>query len=133
MENGTTRKRKVCIIDDDASFQEIYGLVFKREGFEVLSAADGEEGLKVIREQRPDAIILDLQMPVKDGFQVLKEMKTDQELSKIPVIILSNVDNEEAFRKAEGSQSCYYLLKVMTTPQKAVDIICEALQNKNGS
>ncbi len=128
MENG--KQRKVCIIDDDPDLRDIYGRVFRREGFEVLVAENGEVGLKCVRESRPDAIILDLQMPIKGGFEVLRELRMDAALAAIPVVILSNVDDEKAFSEAEGSQSCYYLLKVMTPPQKAVDIVLEALRDK---
>ena len=131
METETAKKRTVCIIDDEADLREIYGTGFKREGFVVLTAENGEEGLAVIRREHPDAIILDLQMPVMDGFAVLKALKADPVLSDIPVVILSNVDDEKTFHEAEGSQSCYYLLKVLTTPQKAVDIVCEALREKS--
>lgn len=120
--------KKICIIEDDANLREIYRKTFEQEGFEVVAAGDGEEGLKKIREQVPDAITLDLQMPVKDGFEVLKELSADSRLAGIPVVVLSNVDDERAFRAAEESKSCFYLIKVMTTPQKLVDIVCEALQ-----
>lgn len=125
--------KKICIIEDDADLRDIYSKTFQQEGFEVVTAKDGEEGLQKIREYQPDAITLDLQMPIKDGFAVLKALRSDVRFSQIPVIVLSNVDDEQAFRAAEESKSCFYLIKVMTSPQKMVDLVCEALQSRKSS
>lgn len=122
--------KKICIIEDDADLREIYSRSFKQEGFDVVTAGDGEEGLRVIREHLPDVITLDLEMPVKDGFAVLKELAADPKLASIPVVVLSNVDDERAFRAAEESKSCFYLIKVMNPPRKVVDVVFEALRSE---
>lgn len=121
------QKKKVCIIDDDANLREIYLMKFNQEGFDVSLAVDGEEGMKLIRDNRPDIILLDLQMPVKNGVEVLQELEADGELSKIPVIILTNIDNEDAFREVGKFETRFYLIKSLTTPQKAVDYVKEVL------
>lgn len=121
------QKKKVCIIDDDPNLREIYLMKFNQEGFDVSLAVDGEEGVKLIREKRPDIILLDLQMPVKNGVEVLQELEADSELSKIPVIILTNIDNEDAFREVGKFETRFYLIKSLTTPQKAVDYVKEVL------
>ncbi len=121
------QKKKVCIIDDDANLREIYLMKFNQEGFDVSLAVDGEEGMKSIREKRPDIILLDLQMPVKNGVEVLQELAADSELSTIPVIILTNIDNEDAFREVGKFETRFYLIKSLTTPQKAVDYVKEVL------
>lgn len=120
-------KKKVCIIDDDSDLREIYSVTFNHEGFDVLLASDGEEGLKVVRAERPDIIILDLHMPVKNGIEVLEELDRDQELSKIPVIVLSNIDHEEAFKKVGEFETRFYLIKSLTTPKKVADYVREVL------
>jgi len=120
-------KKKVCIIDDDANIREIYLTKFSQEGFDVSLAADGEEGVRVVREQRPDIILLDLQMPIKNGVEVLEELHKDEELAKIPVIILTNIDHEEAFREVGKFETRFYLIKSLTSPQKAVDYVREVL------
>lgn len=120
-------KQKVCIIDDDPNLREIYLMKFNQEGFDVSLAADGEEGLKVIREKRPDIILLDLQMPLKNGMEVLEELNHDPELSKIPVIVLTNIDHEDAFKEVGKFETRFYLIKSLTTPQKAVDYVKEVL------
>lgn len=121
------QKKKVCIIDDDPNLREIYLMKFNQEGFDVSLAVDGEEGMKLIRDNRPDIILLDLQMPVKNGVEVLQELEADGELSKIPVIILTNIDNEDAFREVGKFETRFYLIKSLTTPQKAVDYVKEVL------
>lgn len=120
-------KKKVCIIDDDPNLREIYLMKFNQEGFDVSLAANGEEGMKMIREKRPDIVLLDLQMPVKNGIEVLGELNADAELSKIPVIILTNIDHEEAFKEVGKFETRFYLIKSLTTPQKAVDYVKEVL------
>ncbi len=128
MEKNPWKKTKVCIIDDDENIREIYSVKFLTEDFDVVSAGDGDEGLRVARAERPDIILLDIQMPVKGGFEVLKELHDDKELMRIPVIILSNVDDEEAFRKAGKFETRFYLIKSLVTPQKVVDTVREALR-----
>lgn len=120
-------KKKVCIVDDDADLREIYSMTFNREGFDVVLAPDGEEGLKLIRAEQPDIILLDLHMPVKNGIEVLEELDHDKELSKIPVIVLSNIDHEEAFKKVGEFETRFYLIKSLTSPQKVVDYVREVL------
>ncbi len=120
-------KKKVCIIDDDPNLREIYFTKFTQEGFQVVMAVDGEEGLKSIRDTRPDIVLLDLQMPVKNGIEVLQELDEDEVLSKIPVIVLTNIDNEEAFKEVGKFETRFYLIKSLTTPQQAVDYVREVL------
>ncbi len=118
----------VCIVDDDASIQEIYRIKFESEGFETIAAMNGEDGLALIRSRHPDIVLLKLQMPVKDGIEVLEALKSDPALSKIPVVVLSNQDNQESFKRiGELDATRFYLVKSLTTPQKAVDVVREVL------
>jgi len=128
METTTKREEVVCIVDDNDDIRDIYSTKFRREGFSVVTAKDGEEALVVIRKERPDVILLDIQMPVLDGLGVLKVLKSNVNLAKIPVILLSNVDNEEMFQQvSELGGAQYYLVKSLTDPQKVVDVTLDAL------
>jgi len=130
-EENTVAQKKVCIVDDTAEIRGIYSIKFTREGFAVVTAKDGVEALQVIKEERPDVILLDIQMPVLDGLGVLKALKADSVLSKIPVVILSNVNQDDMFQKISdlgGAQ--YYLVKSLTTPQKIIDITLDALAGR---
>jgi CheY-like chemotaxis protein len=131
MEEDLEQKKTVCIVDDNNDIREIYRMKFQREGFVVVTAKDGEEGLRVIREKRPDIIVLDIEMPVLDGLGVLHTLKKDPELADIPVIVLSNIDNDSLFREvSELGAAQHYLIKALTEPQKVVDIAFEVLADQ---
>lgn len=133
MEEMLRSSQKVCVVDDDDSIRDIYTTKFRREGFVVVMAKDGEEALQVIRQERPDVILLDIQMPVLDGIGVLKVLRSDETLSKIPVVILSNIDSEAMFHEiGELGAAQYYLVKALSTPQKVVDLTLEALAGREG-
>ncbi len=85
-----TEKAKILIVDDDPDFVETTKLVLESKPYEVVTAQDGNEGIVKARQEKPDLIILDIIMPVKDGFNAAEEIKKDAELSKIPVIILTS-------------------------------------------
>lgn len=128
MSEDLVSMKKICIVDDNKEIRDIYRTKFESEGFAVIDAEDGEKALEIIKSERPDAILLDIQMPVLDGFGVLKALKSDAELAKIPVVMFSNVDSDEIFQTVSnlgGAQ--YYLIKALTTPQKVVDIVSKAL------
>ena len=83
-------KAKILLVDDDQDFVEATKLVLESKPYEVIVAYDGDEGLAKARRDRPDLIILDIIMPVKDGFNAAEELKKDSELSNIPVLMLTS-------------------------------------------
>lgn len=85
-----TRKAKILLIDDDVDFVEATTIVLESKPYEVIVASEGEEGLRRARGEKPDLIILDIIMPVKDGFTAAEEFKKDPELGKIPIIMLTS-------------------------------------------
>ncbi len=80
---------KILVVDDQPHIVRLIQLNLERENLAVVTAADGEEGLEQARAERPDLIILDVIMPKKDGFEVLRALKADPELRPIPVIMLT--------------------------------------------
>ena len=82
---------KVLIADDEQDCIDFVRETLADTSCEVLSAMDGEEALKVARERKPDLVILDVQMPKKDGFTVFSELRADSELGSVPVIMLTAV------------------------------------------
>jgi len=84
----TERKRILCI-EDEAEMIDLTRLVLEREGFEVLGAVGGSRGLEIIKTEKPDLVLLDLMMPDIDGWEVYRRMKADEELAKIPVIVVT--------------------------------------------
>ena len=131
MEEIGWRHKTVCIVDDDENVRDIYRRRFENEGFSVITAINGEEGLALIQEKLPDIILLDLQMPVLDGFAVLNALKADVKLADIPVVVFSNVDNDLVFQQVEQLGGArYYLIKSLTETQKVVDIVLQALMDR---
>ena len=82
---------KILIAEDDEFLLKVYRMTLEQEKFDVVIAKDGEESLKQAAKETPDLILLDILMPKKDGFDVLKELKENEDLKDIPVIILSNL------------------------------------------
>lgn len=104
-------KKRILVIEDDQFYASIFQRKLMIEGYDVVLASDGEQGLKAMREQKPDLILLDMIMPVKDGFETLKELKNDDTLKNIPVIILSNLGQEEDITKTKELGASDYIVK----------------------
>ncbi|MEJ5375544.1 MAG: response regulator [bacterium] len=82
---------KILVVDDDPDQVETVTMMLESKGHEVLTAYGGTEGLQKARAEKPDAVVLDVIMPDKDGFEVCKEMKSDPALREIPVLLLTSV------------------------------------------
>ena len=82
-------KRRVLCIEDDAEMIDLIRLILERKGFEVLEAVGGKEGLEVSRREMPDLILLDLMMPEVDGWEVFRQLRADEQLKDIPVIVVT--------------------------------------------
>lgn len=104
-------KKTVLIIDDDNDLRELYKSVLADSGFHVLTANNGIDGLERVRILRPNLVLLDLMMPQKNGFDVLKEIKNDPELKKIKVIILSSLGHESDIKYTTELKADGYLVK----------------------
>lgn len=93
---------KILLIDDDIFFQKFYLEKLSERGFQIDVAPDGQQGLDKIRELKPDLILLDIIMPIKDGFEVLQALSQDQELKQIPVIVFSTLGQDADVQKAKS-------------------------------
>ena len=102
---------KVLIIEDDRFLSKIYASKLSHEGIEADFALDGAEGLKKMKVSKPKLILLDLIMPKKDGFAVLEEMQSDASLKHIPVIVLSNLGQDEDILRAKKLGAKDFLVK----------------------
>jgi DNA-binding response OmpR family regulator len=118
---------KVLIVDDDAFLSGIYATKLELDGFGVVTARDGEEGLKAAMKEKPDLILLDVLMPKLDGFEVLKRLKADPETKPIPVIMLTNLGQKEDIEKGLQDGAVDYLIKAHFVPAEAVEKIKKVL------
>ncbi len=84
------RKAKILLVDDDADFVESTKIVLESKPYEVIVAVNGDDGLHKAREENPDLILLDIIMPVEDGFTAAEQLKKDPKLAKIPVLMLTS-------------------------------------------
>jgi two-component system alkaline phosphatase synthesis response regulator PhoP len=92
---------KILLVDDDPNIHISLGTVLRAEGYNVTSARDGVEAMKLIYKDRPDLLILDLLMPRKDGFAVVREIREDPEYADLPILILTAVREEASRRRYE--------------------------------
>jgi DNA-binding response OmpR family regulator len=107
----TKGKTRVLVIEDDRFLQKILLMKFVAEGFVVQGSSDGEDGLKQMLAEPPDLVVLDLILPKMNGFEVLTEMKTNSITKNIPVVILSNLGQEEDIRRVMELGALEFLVK----------------------
>src|SRR4030042_453361 len=118
----------ILIVEDDKFLRELIVQKLIKENYEVSEAIDREQGIKKIKEEKPDLILLDLILPGIDGFEVLSRMKEDPELSSIPVIILSNLGQKEDVERGLKLGAIDYLIKAHFTPGEIIEKIKKALK-----
>jgi DNA-binding response OmpR family regulator len=88
-DSGTEDRRTVVCIEDEPEMIDLVRLILGRKGFELIGAVGGREGLETVRKIKPDLVLLDLMMPDIDGWEVYQQMKADDDLKEIPVIVVT--------------------------------------------
>jgi len=119
--------KKILFIEDEEALQKTLGEVLKQEGFEVVSAFDGEAGLNLVKSAKPDLILLDLIMPKMTGFEVLTKLKADEETKNIPVIVLTNLESIGDVGKAIEAGATTYLVKAQYSLDEVLEKVKKAL------
>lgn len=122
---------KIFIVEDEGSLRKALEIKCKKAGFEVKSATNGEDALKVFQKEDYDLIILDIVMPKMDGFTMLKELRAQPGKETIPVIGLSNLQNPLRIVETEGDKHFIYLTKADMDLAEIVDIITKILSTEN--
>ena len=117
----------ILVVEDDKFLRELISKKLVSEGYNISQAVDGEEGLKKIKEEKPDLVLLDLILPGIDGFEVLARAKEESEVIKIPVIILSNLGQKEDVEKGINLGAVDYLVKAHFTPGEIIEKIKKIL------
>jgi len=124
---NTGRKTKVLIIEDEPALRDIYSTKLRIDGFEVVEAADGIEGFDVAIHHIPDIILLDVVLPIKDGFEVLKDLKANPKTRDIPVVILSNLGQGYEVKRGMALGAAAFLTKANLTPVQIVEEVRKVL------
>jgi len=112
--------KRILIVEDDKFLRELISHKLIKEGYDIIEAADGEEGIKKATEEKPDLALLDLILPGIDGFEVLYRMKASPDTSSIPVIILSNLGQKDDVEKGMRLGANDYLIKAHFTPGEII-------------
>ena len=115
--------KSILIAEDDQFLVKVYQKKFVDEGYDVVVAKDGEEATKLIRDTKPDLILLDLIMPIKDGYEVMATIKKDRSLNKIPIIVMSNLDSPEDKSKSKDLGAKEYIVKSNIELNDFVEIV----------
>ncbi len=118
---------KILITEDDSLMSRMYQKIFTFEGYEVVIAADGEEGLEKARTEKPTMILLDVMMPKLNGLQVLEKLKMDPELKSIPVIMLTNLAGQQDAEAAMSKGAVKYIVKSEYEPKQIVTMVKDIL------
>ena len=128
--SGAVSPTRILLVEDDRFLRKAAEVTLKRQGFEVLTAQDGEAGLEVARDVKPDLVLLDLIMPKMHGFQVLEHLKADRATSAIPVIVMSNLGQDSDVQRAMDAGAAAYVVKSNTALQSLVDTVREVLARR---
>jgi DNA-binding response OmpR family regulator len=121
------KKKSILLVEDDEFLAELYATKLNLEGFEISLATDGEKGLKMIKEKKPDLILLDIILPKMDGFEILKVIKTDKTLKRIPVILLTNLSQKDEVKRGLQLGADDYLIKAHFMPSEVVKKIKQTI------
>lgn len=118
---------KIAIIEDDSVINQMYRMKFEAAGFEVATASDGEAGVATVKKFQPEIILLDLQMPRMGGAEALDVIRKSDWGKDIPVIILTNLGEEEAPKELKKLNIHSYIVKAELTPSQVVSRVKDAL------
>jgi DNA-binding response OmpR family regulator len=119
-------KKTILIVEDEPELSKALSDKLSEEGFSILEAKNGQEGLDIAKDKHPDLILLDILMPIMDGMTMLEMLREDESCKDIPVIFLTNLDDQEKVSEALKAGSFDYLIK---TDWSLADIV-KKIKNK---
>ncbi len=105
------KKGKLLVVEDDEFISAIYAKKLSMEGYEVRLAENGEKALSMMREEKPDLVLLDIIMPVMDGFEALRQIRADEKLRDVKVAVLSNLSEDKEMSQTRELGAVDYLVK----------------------
>lgn len=128
-----TNKTKILVVEDEAILLTALSEELKQQGFEVVGAKNGVEGVEKTNSEHPDLVLLDLVMPKLDGIGALKQMKANPQTKEIPVVILTNLSDYDKIAEAMSLGAKDYLVKANYRLEELVNKIKTVLGRKKGS
>jgi len=130
MKASHNHNNKILIVEDELFLLNVLSDKFKREGFRVIQATDGQKGLDAAAKHKPDLILLDIVMPLVDGVTMIKRMRSDARINNIPVIIISNLSEVERIAEILGAKTgvIEYLVKSHWSLEGVVKKVRDTLQ-----
>lgn len=121
-------KYKILVVEDNETYRKVITNALHIAGYGTLEAGDGIQGMELVKSARPDLVLLDIYMPIMDGLAMLKEIKKDTEFRKIPVIMLTNVQDELENSIKNGAEEA--ILKSSLTPHEVIGV-CQKYLGQN--
>ncbi|MCK4547058.1 MAG: response regulator [Candidatus Eisenbacteria sp.] len=125
-------KKSILVIEDTKSVRQIVAAMLLEEGYEVITAIDGKDGLEMAKRERPDLVVLDVMLPEMNGYEVCCRIKFDEQYEHIPVILLTARRKEADRRKAAQTGADVYLTKPFERDQLMQEVK-RLLEQKSGS
>ncbi|HCS78279.1 TPA: response regulator [Patescibacteria group bacterium] len=118
---------KILFIEDDPLLVKIYSTRLSVDGYEVISAENGEDGLQIAETQAPDLIVLDIMMPRLDGFSVLEKLRQSEKTRNTPILVYSNLGQEDEIVRAKKMGATDFVIKANLSPTEMINKIKEHL------
>jgi len=120
-------KIKILLVEDDTFLLGMYATKFEMDGFKVIMAEDGEKAVRSALKELPDVILLDVILPKLNGFEVLKQLKSESKTAEIPVILLTNLSQKDEIEQGLKNGAVDYLIKAHFMPSEVVEKIKKVL------
>jgi two-component system alkaline phosphatase synthesis response regulator PhoP len=118
---------KILLVEDNQSLNDVYKIILTKAGYKVISAFNGVQALKIVKQNMPDLILLDMLMPEMGGLTFLKKFNKPKD-SKIKVIIMSNLDEDQDIKDAHKYGATQYVLKASLSPSELIAKVKYALE-----
>jgi CheY-like chemotaxis protein len=120
---------KILLIEDETSLLNVYSEVLETEGYEVLKATDGEEGLRLAETEAWDLMFLDVMLPKLDGTELLRKLSQGGKLGDRPVVMLTNLDNDAVVNECLALGAVEHISKANNDPQTIIDVAIRYTNN----
>jgi two-component system response regulator (stage 0 sporulation protein F) len=125
MVNMSNKELQVLIVEDEQLLNDAYARVLAAANIALLRAYNGKEALDILKNERPDIVLLDLRMPVMDGIEFLEKLKPKENLPDAKIIVFSNYDDQHEIDQAFALGAMHYMLKAWATPDELIKLIRE--------